>query len=108
MHEEWVRVRFPFREKADNSPSDNFLWFTRQAGLGDKELVCLFIKVFIEFVTILLMLQHHVPIFWPRAMWDLTLPARDQTHTLCTGRGSLHHWPTREVPEELVLDGDGS
>ena len=35
--------------------------------------------------------------FWPRVVWDLSFPTRDQTHTSCTGR-SLNHWATREVP----------
>ena len=53
-------------------------------------------KVFIEFVTRLLLF--YVLVFWPRAMWDLSSLTRDQTHTLCNGRGSLNHWSAREVP----------
>ena len=53
-------------------------------------------KVFIEFVTILLLF--HVLVFWPRGMWDLSSPTRDQTHTPCIGRRSLNHWTAREVP----------
>lgn len=104
MHEEWVRGQVPIQEKADNSPSDNFLWFTRQAGLGDKELGCLFIKVFIEFVTILLMLQHHAQFFGLEPCG--ILPSQPGIKPIPSAlEGSLHHWPTREVPEELVLDG---
>ena len=42
------------------------------------------LKVFIEFVTILLLL--YVLIFWPQGMWDLSSLTRDQTHTPCIGR----------------------
>ena len=41
-------------------------------------------KVFIEFVTILLLF--YVLVFWPRGMWDPTSPTRDQTCTPCIGR----------------------
>ena len=40
-------------------------------------------KVFIEFVTILLLF--YVLVFWPQGMWDPSSPTRDQTHTPCTG-----------------------
>ena len=53
-------------------------------------------KVFIEFVTILLLF--YVLVFWPRGMWGLTSLTRDQTHTPFIGRQSLNHWTTREVP----------
>ena len=56
-------------------------------------------KVFIEFVTILLLFYLFFCFFWPRGMWDLSSPIRDRTHTHCTGRQSLNHWTTREVPE---------
>ena len=49
-------------------------------------------KFFIEFVTICFCL-----VFWPRGMWDLSSPTRDQTHTSCIGRQSLNHWTAREV-----------
>ena len=39
-------------------------------------------KVFIEFVTILLLL--YVLVFWPGGMPDLSSLTRNQTHTLCT------------------------
>ena len=51
-------------------------------------------KVFIEFVTILLLFWF----FWPRGMWDLSSLTRDQTHTPCIGSRSLNHWTAREVP----------
>ena len=54
-------------------------------------------KVFIKSVTVLI-LFFQVLAFWPRGMWDLISPTRDQTHTSCTGRQSLNHWTTREVP----------
>ena len=53
-------------------------------------------KVFIEFVTVLLLF--YVLLFWPWGMWDLSSPARDWTHTPCIGRWGLNHWTTREVP----------
>ena len=53
-------------------------------------------KVFIEFVTILLLF--YVFVFWPWGMWDLSSPTRDWTHTPCIGRQSLNHWTAREVP----------
>ena len=56
-------------------------------------------KVFIEFVTILLLF--YVLVFWPPGMWDFTSPTRNQTHTLCIGRQSLKHWATREVCIQL-------
>ena len=58
-------------------------------------------KVFIEFVTILLLF--YVLVFWPRAMWDLSSPTRDQTRTPCIGRRSLKHWTAREVPNAIFL-----
>ena len=42
-----------------------------------------FLKVFIEFVTILLLF--YVLVFWPRGLWDLSSPTRDQTQTPCSG-----------------------
>ena len=56
-------------------------------------------KVFIEFVTILLLF--YVLVSWPGGMCGLSSSARDQTHTLCTGRWSFNHWITREVPRSL-------
>ena len=49
------------------------------------------LKVFIEFVTILLLF--YVLIFWPRGMWDLRSLTRDQTYTPCIGRQSLNPRP---------------
>ena len=56
----------------------------------------IFLKVFIEFVTILLLF--YVLLFWPRGMWDLSSPTGDHTRTPCIGRQSLHHWTAKEVP----------
>ena len=53
-------------------------------------------KVFIEFVTILLLF--YVLVFWPWGVWDLSSPTRDRTLIPCIGRRSLNHWTTREVP----------
>ena len=52
-------------------------------------------KVFIEFVTVLLLFW--VLVFWSWGIWDLSSQTRDQTHTPCIGRQSLNHWTTREV-----------
>ena len=46
-------------------------------------------KVFIEFVTTLLLLYGSV--FWPQGMWDLRSPTRNQTRTPCIGRISPNH-----------------
>ena len=46
----------------------------------------------------------YVLVFWPRDMWDLSSPTRDQTHTPCIGRQSLHHWTTREVPFHHIFN----
>ena len=43
-----------------------------------------FLKVFTEFVTMLLLFYHLV--FWPQGMWDLSTPSRDQTLTNCIGK----------------------
>ena len=58
-------------------------------------------KVFIEFVTILLLF--YVLVFWPRGMWDPNSPTQDGTHTPCIGRWSLNHWTTREVSIFILL-----
>ena len=55
-----------------------------------------FFKVFIEFVTILLLF--YVLVFWPWGMWDLSSPTRDWTHTPFTGKWSLNDWIAMEVP----------
>ena len=58
-------------------------------------------KVFTEFVTILLLF--YVLVFWLWGMWDPSSLTRDRTCTPCTGRQSLTHWFTREVPGTSVL-----
>ena len=47
------------------------------------------LKVFIEFVTILLLF--YVLVFWPRGMWDLSSPTNDQTTGPCVG--SMESYP---------------
>ena len=42
-------------------------------------------------------------VFWPGGIRDLSFLTRDQTHDLCTGRWSLNHWITREVPQQELL-----
>ena len=54
------------------------------------------LKIFIEFVTILLLF--YVLVFWPQGIWDPSSLTRDRTHTPCIGRQRLNHWTTREVP----------
>ena len=55
------------------------------------------LKVFIEFVTTLLLC--YVLVFWPQVMWDLSSPNRDWTCTLCIGSQSLNHWlPGKFLP----------
>ena len=60
-----------------------------------------FLKVFIEFVAVLLLF--YVLVFWLRGMWDPSSPTRDQTRTPCIGRRSLNHWTAREVLGILKL-----
>ena len=61
--------------------------------------VLVFWPCFIEFVTILLLF--YVLVFWPRGMWDFSSPTRDRTQTPCIGRWSFNHWTAREVPDIL-------
>ena len=58
-------------------------------------------KVFIEFVTILLLL--YVLVFWLLRMWNLSSPTRHRTHTCCFGRQNPKCWTAREVPWSGVL-----
>ena len=58
-------------------------------------------KIFIEFVTVLLLL--YVLVFWPQDMWGLSSPTRGQTHTACPGRQRLNHQITREISSFLLL-----
>ncbi|XP_057565576.1 microtubule-associated serine/threonine-protein kinase 3 isoform X3 [Hippopotamus amphibius kiboko] len=44
-----------------------------------------------------------VLVFWPRGMWDLSSPTRDQTCTPCLGRSSLNQKTAREVLLLLFL-----
>ena len=54
-------------------------------------------KVFIEFVTILLLFP--VLVFWPGRTWGLISLTRNRTCIPCIGRQSLNPWTTREVPD---------
>ena len=56
-------------------------------------------KVFIEFVTILLLF--YVWVFWPQGTWGLSSLTRDPTCTPCV----LNHWTTREVPPHILMCG---
>ena len=40
----------------------------------------------------------YVFVSWPRGMRDLSIQTRDQTHTPRSGRQSLNHGITQEVP----------
>ena len=40
---------------------------------------------------------------WPRGMWHLSSPTRDQIYTPCIGRQSLSHWAARKSLGVLVL-----
>lgn len=55
-------------------------------------LMCTMFKIFIEFVTTLLLV--YVLVFWPQGMC-----------TPCIGRQSVTHWTTREVPRVLSFLG---
>ena len=44
------------------------------------------LKIFIEFVTVLFLFYDLL--FWPRGMWDLSSPTRDQTNTPWFGKQS--------------------
>ena len=58
-------------------------------------------KVFIEFVTVLLLFYVLLFFFFVlgrKDMWDLSSPTGDRTHTSCVGRLSLNHRTTGEVP----------
>ena len=57
------------------------------------------LKVFIEFVTILLLF--YVLVVWLCSMWDLSSLTRDWTCTPCIGMQSPNHWTTREAPTNL-------
>ena len=81
-----------------------FLWFkfdwTRAMLILFFFLMWTILKVFVEFVTILLLF--YILVFWLQGTWDLSFPTRDWTCTPCTGRQSLNHWSAREVPAMLV------
>ena len=42
---------------------------------------------------------------WPRGIWDLSSPNKDQTHNPFIGRRGLNHWTAREVsvPQFFIL-----
>ena len=61
-------------------------------------------KVFIECVTILLLL--YAFFFPPQGMWDLSSLIRDGTHSPCIERQSLKNRTTREVPLRWILNGN--
>ena len=73
----------------------NFIYFSK-----DFFFLCgPFVKVFIEFVTTLLLFYIWVFRLW--GMWDLNSSTTGWTHTPWIGRRSLNHRTTREVPETI-------
>ena len=59
-------------------------------------------KVFIEFVTILLLF--YVLVFLPQCMCEFSSLTRDRTCTPCIGRQNLNNWMiTREVPATFLV-----
>ena len=79
--------------------------FIKDIGLQFSFLVVsssvFFVKVFIEFVPILLLFYVLVSCLW--GMWDLSFKTRDRTCTPCTGRQNLNCWTTRKVPTCFIL-----
>ena len=65
---------------------------------GDPGGVCRQLKIY----WLRLSLHHLFSFLWP-CVWDLSFPTRDQTYVSCTGRQTLNHWTTREVPPPLLL-----
>ena len=61
----------------------------------------IFLKVFVDFVTILLLFYGLV--LWPRGIWDPSSLTRDQTRSPCNGRQSLNHWATRKIPNKSLF-----
>ena len=51
-----------------------------------------------------LLLLFYGLVFWPQGMWNLSSSTRDGTHSPYTGKGSLNHWTTREVPILYILE----
>ena len=75
------------------------LWITRIVvgpALGVLITFSRFFKGFLEFVTILFLF--YALAFLPPCKWDLCSPTRNRTCTPYTGRWSVNHWTTREVP----------
>ena len=58
-------------------------------------------KVFIEFVTPLLLF--FALVFLAERQWDLSFWTRDRTPTSCIGRQSLHSWTTSKVSTNIFL-----
>ena len=65
-------------------------------------LVWTIFKVFLEFVTILL-LFFMFWVFGHKACGDLSSPTRVQTCVTCVRRQSLNRWTTREVPKHIIV-----
>ena len=63
--------------------------------------ICTKLKVFIEFVAILLLF--YVLYFWLQGMGDLSSPTRGRTHSPGIGRQNLNRWTTRGLLEWVVF-----
>ena len=63
-----------------------------------------YFKVFIEFVTILLLF--YVLVFWLRGMWGLSSSTKNRPCTLTHWKAkSFNHWITREIPSFSTVSG---
>ena len=58
-----------------------------------------FIKVFIKFVTVLLLF--YILDFWPGGMWDLSSLPRDQTHLPAPENEVLTSGPPGRAPKHV-------
>ena len=77
------------------------MWFPGLFSFYDFFFMWAIFKIFIEFVTILVLFYVLVP--WLQGKGDLTSLTRDPTHTPCIGRQSLKHWTAREVPASVIF-----
>ena len=61
----------------------------------------IFLKVFIEFVTLLLLVVFFffflILVFLSQGQWDLCSLTTDPACVSCIGRQSLNHWTTKKV-----------
>ena len=67
-----------------------------------SDLYLIFFKVFIEFVTTLLLF--YVLGFQLQGVWDLSFLTRDQICIPCIESQSLNHWTVREVLKHCIFN----